>query len=104
MNDVILRFGDNFSTYKGTKFDVRFVLNRLPFRRMHHALVNSFIPARIFFPSARDVNGMKKVTAQQMSELRLYNRELQTDEEQLETVAAVLNLSPGSVPFVVFGP
>ncbi|KAJ2913799.1 hypothetical protein MD484_g6608, partial [Candolleomyces efflorescens] len=104
MNDVVLRFGDNFSTYKGTKFDVRFVLNRLTFRRMHHALVNGFVPSRIFFPSVRDVNGMKRVTAQQTSEIHLHNRELETDEEQVETVAAILNLRPGSVPFVVFGP
>ncbi|RXW19457.1 hypothetical protein EST38_g6387 [Candolleomyces aberdarensis] len=104
MNDVVLRFGDNFNIYRGNKFDVRFVLNRLPFRRMHHALVNKFKPSRILFPSSRDVNGMQKVTTQQISELRLHNRELQTDEEQMETVAAVLNLRPGSVPFVVFGP
>ncbi|KAJ2936839.1 hypothetical protein H1R20_g242, partial [Candolleomyces eurysporus] len=104
MNDVVLRFGDNFSIYRGSKFDVRFVLNRLPYRRMHHALVNKFTPSRILFPSPRDVNGMQKVTTQQKSEPHLYNRELQTDEEQVEAIAAILNLRPGSVPFVVFGP
>src|ERR1700752_199243 len=34
VDHVSLRFSSNLSTYKGKVFDVRFVLNRLPLRRM----------------------------------------------------------------------
>lgn len=104
MNEVSLRFSDDFSTYRGTKFDVRFVLNRLPYRRMHHALVNAFHPARVLFPSAEHIRGSQRVTAAQRDRITLVNRELSGDEEQLDTVAAIVNRAPGSIPFVVFGP
>ncbi|KAH6887860.1 RNA helicase [Coprinopsis sp. MPI-PUGE-AT-0042] len=104
MNDVNLRFGEGFSTYRGNKFDVKFVLNRLPFRRMHHALINSFKPSRLLFPSPVDIAGVRRVSAAQTSSISPYYRDLKGDPEQLETVAAILNQKPGSVPFVVFGP
>jgi helicase MOV-10 len=104
MNDVVLRFGDDFSTYKGNKFDVRFVLNRLVFRRMHHALINSFKPSRILFPSPVDILGVTRVSEAQISRISPYYRDMKEDPEQLETVAAILHQRPGSVPFVVFGP
>lgn len=104
MNDVVLRFDDGFNTYRGNKFDVRFVLNRLPFRRMHHALINLFKPSRILFPSPIDIAGVTRVSGAQMSNISPYYREMKEDPEQLETVAAILHQRPGSVPFVVFGP
>lgn len=105
MNDVVLAFSDDFSTYRGTKFDVRFKLNRLPFRRMHHALMNRMNPGRILFPAREHVAGAKRVTQAQRDRVpALYNRQLKEDEEQFEAVTAILNLKPGSVPFVVFGP
>ena len=104
MNEVILRFGEGFSTYRGNKFDVRFVLNRLVFRRMHHALINSFKPSRVLFPSAVDIAGVRRVTASQMDAISPYQRDLKGDREQLEAVAAIVHQKPGSVPFVVFGP
>ncbi|KAJ7249435.1 RNA helicase [Mycena rebaudengoi] len=73
--------------HHGTKFDVRFTLNRLPHRRMHQALINSFKPRQILFPGITPVN-----------------RQIAEDPEQLETVAAILHQPPGSVPFIVFGP
>lgn len=104
MEEVVLAFGDSFSTYKGNKFDVQFKLNRLPFRRMHHALLNKNNPARILFPSRRHIEGVRRVSSRQKEAITLYNRQLRDDEEQLETVAAILHQKPGSVPFVVFGP
>ncbi|TFK41414.1 P-loop containing nucleoside triphosphate hydrolase protein [Crucibulum laeve] len=103
-NHVTLRFSDSFSTYRGTKFDVKFVLNRLPLRRMHHALNNSFKPARVLFPGPEHVAGLRRVTAAQRSSFVPIYRPLREDEEQMETIAAIVNQDPGSVPFVVFGP
>ncbi|KAF6753774.1 RNA helicase [Ephemerocybe angulata] len=104
MHDVVLAFGGDFSTYKGNKFDVRFKLNRLPFRRMHHALTNKFKPSRILFPTHIHIANVQRVTETQKANVNLYNRQLREDEEQLETVTAILHQKPGSVPFVVFGP
>ncbi|EAU82858.2 RNA helicase [Coprinopsis cinerea okayama7 len=104
MDEVVLRFGDGFNTYRGNRFDVRFVLNRLPYRRMHHALVNSFAPRRILFPGPQDILGLKRVTAQQKAAIVPYYRQLKDDDEQLETVTAILHQNPGSAPFIVFGP
>ncbi len=104
MNHVSLRFNDAFNTYRGTKFEVRFVLNRLPFRRMHYALVNKNDPARLLFPGPEHLTTAGPVTSAMMEELSPLNRDIGRNREQLETVAAILNQSRGSVPFIVFGP
>jgi helicase MOV-10 len=101
---VSLHFGDSFSTYRGTKFDVRFVLNRLPFRRMHQAVTNKFNPSRLLFPEPEHIRGVQRVTLDKIVDLVPFYRPLGEDEEQMETVAAIVNQKPGSVPFVVFGP
>ncbi|KAF9566555.1 RNA helicase [Agrocybe pediades] len=103
-NHVSLRFGGEFSTYRGTKFDVRFVLNRLPFRRMHQSITNKFNPVRLLFPGAAHIQGVKRIPPSKIDEIVPYYRPIGEDEEQMETVAAILNQKPGSVPFVVFGP
>jgi len=103
-NHVSLAFGENFNTYRGTKFDVRFVLNRLPFRRMHHALVNKFNPARILFPGLVHIQGVSRVRPEQIRDIVPFDRPVGDDEEQMETVAAIMNQKPGSPPFVLFGP
>ncbi|ESK92561.1 rna helicase [Moniliophthora roreri MCA 2997] len=101
---VSLRFDDNFSTYRGTSFDVRFVLNRLSLRRMHAAVMNTNNPKRLLLPGPEHLRRNKPVTQQQMDDIRPINRLIGEDPEQLQTVAAIVNLPPGSVPFVVFGP
>ncbi|KAF8804634.1 P-loop containing nucleoside triphosphate hydrolase protein [Phlegmacium glaucopus] len=101
---VSLRFRDGFDPYKGTKFDVQFTLNRLPFRRMHHVLVNNNKPARLLFPEPSHIEGATRPTREMMDSIIPYYRPLAHDKEQLETVAAIINQKPGSVPFVVFGP
>lgn len=104
LDRVSLRFGDEFSIYKGNKFDVKFVLNQLPYRRMHQALSNSFKPARLLFPGPEHLRGAKRVTRAQINMIVPINRVLRDDDEQMETIAAILNQKPGSVPFVLFGP
>lgn len=101
-----LRFSDKFNTFRGTKFDVQFVLNRLPMRRMHHSITNAFNPPHILFPGPQHMSGRRAVTVAQMADISptLVNRLIKEDDEQLETIAAIVHSPPGSVPFVVFGP
>ncbi|KAK0191970.1 RNA helicase [Armillaria mellea] len=104
MSHVSLRFDDAFNTYRGTKFDVRFVLNRLSFCRMHDALGNKNDPARLLFPGSEHLTTEGPVTSTMLEELSPLNRDIGRNREQLETVAAILNQPRGSVPFIVFGP
>ncbi|KAF9457927.1 P-loop containing nucleoside triphosphate hydrolase protein [Collybia nuda] len=97
---VSLRFGEDFNTYKGSIFDVRFVLNRLPHRRMHYALSNQFKPTRFLFPGPNNI--LPASSATRIESISLYNRKIR--DEQLRTVVTIVNQLPGSVPFIVFGP
>ncbi|KAJ6581930.1 P-loop containing nucleoside triphosphate hydrolase protein [Mycena capillaripes] len=99
-----LRFDEKFNTNKGTKFDVKFTLNRLPHRRMHQALTNSFKESRIFFPRAEHLLRNQKVLAFQRNSVSPVNRRIVEAPEQFETVVAIVHQPPGSPPFVVFGP
>lgn len=71
---------------------------------MHYALTNTFNPTRILFPRLDNILRRREVTPTEMNDIVLFNRLVGTDEEQLKTVAAIVNQPPGSVPFVVFGP
>ncbi|KAK0496609.1 P-loop containing nucleoside triphosphate hydrolase protein [Armillaria luteobubalina] len=104
MSHVGLRFNDAFNTYRGTKFEVRFVLNRLSFCRMHDALGNKSDPPRLLFPGSEHLTTERPVTSAMLEELSPLNRDIGRNKEQLETVAAILNQPRGSVPFIVFGP
>jgi helicase MOV-10 len=101
---VSLRFDDTFSTYKGTKFDVNFTLNRLPHRRMHQALANSWKESRILFPRGEHILRNLPVSVMQRNSISPVNRRIAEDPEQFETVVAIVHQPPGSPPFVVFGP
>jgi helicase MOV-10 len=103
VDHVSLRFSSNFSTYRGKMFDVRFVLNRLPLRRMHQALLKNIDLIRLLFPRADHVRG-GVVTEDQLDTINPINRSIGGDFEQLMTVAAIVHLPPGSMPFVIFGP
>ena len=101
---ISLYFSDSFSMFRGTRFDVRFKLNRLTLRRMHQALTNKYDPPRLLFPGPEHIQGRVRVTPRQIAGITPFNRAVGGDEEQMETVAAIVNQKPGSVPFVVFGP
>ena len=99
--DLSLRFPDGFSLYKGDKVDVRFQLNRLPFRRMIQAVTTSFNPRRLLFPEM----GHPGTTRSFTSDYILPEDPLmESNEEQLNAIAVIVHQPPGSVPFVVFGP
>ncbi|KIK54982.1 hypothetical protein GYMLUDRAFT_249004 [Collybiopsis luxurians FD-317 M1] len=103
-NHVSLRFDDRFSTYRGNSFEVRFVLNRLSIRRMHAALMNNNNPARFLFPGPEHARNLRTVTRELIDNVVPINRLVGEDPEQLEAVTAIVNMPPGSPPFVVFGP
>ncbi|KAF9443544.1 RNA helicase [Macrolepiota fuliginosa MF-IS2] len=104
LDRVSLRFRDDFSAPRGMKFDVQFVFNRISYRRMYHILLNSFDPKRLLFPGPEHIQHSQRPTAAQKADLVLFNRKLEGDDEQLGAIAAILNMAPGSVPFIVFGP
>ena len=104
LNRVSLRFHDDFSVLRGTKFDVQFVFNRISYRRMYHILKNSFNPKRLLFPGPEHLNGVRAPTAAQRENLVLCNRQLEGDDEQLGAITAIRHMPPGSAPFIVFGP
>ncbi|KAJ3979873.1 RNA helicase [Lentinula detonsa] len=103
-NYVSLRFDDSFSTYRGNSFEVRFVLNRLSLRRMHAALVNRNNPARLLFPGPEHIRNMRRTSFELIDKITPINRVIGQDPEQLQAVAAIVNMPPGSPPFVIFGP
>ena len=102
---VRLHFSPKFSAYRGTKVDVQFTLNRLPDRRMHHAVLSSdFNAHKLLFPTENGCLPLKVPTVAQMRDFNLVDRTLQNNMEQLQAIVAIVSRPPGSVPFVVFGP
>ncbi|PFH45880.1 hypothetical protein AMATHDRAFT_77900 [Amanita thiersii Skay4041] len=101
--NISLYFNHGFSNYRGNKYDVRFVYNRVPERRMHQALTNNFKPARLLFPDETHIS-YTPVTTEEIGDITPINWALATNPQQLQTVAAILKQPPGSVPFVIFGP
>lgn len=101
---VRLRFNEKFTALRGAKVDVRFVLNRLPDRRMHQAISSPVSLPRLLFPRIQDVHNLHPPTDYDVHRITLIDRTLSNNKEQLETIAAIVNRPPGSVPFVVYGP
>jgi helicase MOV-10 len=71
---------------------------------MHQAVSPQTKPARILFPSRDHCRALKKPTATDMQNIALVDRTLVNNPEQLQTIVAIVNRPPGSVPFIVFGP
>lgn len=100
---LTLYFPEGFSNYRGNKYDIRFVYNRLPDRRKHQAVVSTYKPMRLLFPEQVHINN-ERVTPAEVVAVNPINREMQSNYEQLEAVAAIVKQPPGSVPFIIFGP
>lgn len=66
--------------------------------------MNKFKPTRFLFPSRAQIEGVQRVSQSIIDDISPFDRPIGGDEEQMETVAAIVNQKPGSVPFVVFGP
>ncbi|KAG8819128.1 hypothetical protein FRC17_010599, partial [Serendipita sp. 399] len=103
LNDVGLCFNDGFKPLNGQKFDVRFCLGRLPLRRMHQALDTGGYLSRLLFPTDVDVKN-RKPSEGTIRMITTMNKLIGENPQQRLAVTAIRNLSPGSPPFVVFGP
>ena len=100
---VRVHFHLSFNT-TGTRWNVRFQLNRTTLRRQHQALVARIpSPQRILFP-VPGFEGLDTPFAAADSQLELYNSRIGTNPEQLEAINSILHLKTGSAPFIVFGP
>lgn len=72
---------------------------------MHQGLATAFTPHRLLFPDEVVKTSMlSRPTRAEVDGLRVFNRLLEDNRPQREAVAAILHQSPGSVPFIVYGP
>ncbi|KAH9835366.1 P-loop containing nucleoside triphosphate hydrolase protein [Rhodofomes roseus] len=86
----------------GDLYTVRFKLNRIPLRRQHQALDAAFHPDRLLFPTQTIIQGTRP--SRSTVQPHIYNRLIAGNEAQLQAVASIASLRPGSAPFVIFGP
>ncbi|KAF8895854.1 RNA helicase [Gymnopilus junonius] len=102
--EVGLRFHGSFARYsESSRFHVRFRLNRVPIRRQHQALDTAFNEDRILFPLMGNVSPLLLPQFGQTG-MKLYNKIIASNPPQLQAIASIVSLPPGSPPFVVFGP
>lgn len=100
--EVGLCFHSSFARYdEGRKFQVRFKLNRIPTRRQHQAMDTVFAEERVLFPTIEHLPQKRPISNGPM---KLFNSLISTNPRQLQAVASIVHSSPGSLPFVVFGP
>ena len=101
---VSLWFHGSFGRYsEGRRFSVRFKLSRIPIQRQHQGLDTAFSEDRILFPGVRNLSTLPAQRFIDMS-MTLYNPLLASNSPQLQAIASIVSLSPGSPPFMVFGP
>ncbi|KAH7340553.1 P-loop containing nucleoside triphosphate hydrolase protein [Rhizoctonia solani] len=98
-DEVGLRFAHRFLPPIGTRFDIRFCLNRIPVLRMHQALATAFAEPRVLFPAI--VHEKRQLTTRNV---RTVNPLISQNPPQLLAIKSIVNLPPGSPPFVIFGP
>ncbi len=101
--EVGLKFQSSFQGHlQNHRYRVRLCLNRIPLRRSHQALLTVFKPSRILFPKLalfpRNPPSTTSIRKQ------VFNRLIPDNPQQLQAVASISFLPPGSPPFVVFGP
>lgn len=71
---------------------------------MHQAIATAFAPERVLFPTKIHLGGRTPVADDQLTTIRTVNRTIQANYPQLRAVGTIINMPPGSVPFVLFGP
>ena len=96
---VLLSLPRGFKT--DVLYNVEFVANRIPFRRMHQALDLAPPPARLLYPSSADVADPGILAASDISPLDV---RLHQNDAQRRAVTSIINLPASSAPFLVFGP
>ncbi|KAL5635882.1 hypothetical protein ACGC1H_004621 [Rhizoctonia solani] len=98
-DEVGLRFAPRFLPPIGTRFDIRFCLNRIPVLRMHQALATAFSEPRVLFPAL--AHEKRQLTTRNV---RTINPLVGQNPPQLLAVNSIMSLPPGSPPFIIFGP
>ena len=104
LTDVYLYFDSSFHSLRGQSYEVNFTLHRTPLRRMYQAVFVAFNQERLLFPSKERIESLSQPTERAISGIRLFNRQLETNPLQKLAIASILAQTPGSVPFIVYGP
>ena len=104
-DEVGMKFGASFHAGHSTsqRYRARFKLNRFPLRRQHQALDAAFYPNRLLFPDSSLLALDQLLTAEEIKP-RIHNQLIVNNPPQLQAIAAIASLPPGSLPFVLFGP
>lgn len=103
--EVVLRINTKFKLRKsGDPVNVRFQINRMPWRRRQQAVTLVDNQSRLLFPNAQDAARLHRPTAADMEAFGFEDPWLTDNYEQKSVVTAIVNSPPGSVPFIVFGP
>lgn len=105
VQDKIVRLSlhQEFTYGPRLKYDVEFTLNRIPFRRQHQAVLSK-VPdrRRILFPNWGDLRGATARTGD--PHFVPFNRKVLGNVPQQVAVDRILNMPPGSPPFIIYGP
>lgn len=102
---VLISFPNSLPYNPDALYDVKFMLNPVPFQRMLHAIQTTPKRSNILFPTPEDIVATANpIQGDEEVELELCNKIIGSNVEQLQAVKRVLQLPRGSPPFVVFGP
>jgi helicase MOV-10 len=95
-----MKFHKSFSITPSERVDVRFKLNRYPVRRQHQALNQEFKLMNVMFPTEAHIPD----TIPAVQGISLHNQLIAENPRQLQAIVSIMNLPPGSAPFIIFGP
>lgn len=103
--EVVLHINSKFRL-RGSNdpVDVRFQINRIPWRRRQQAVTLSDNQSRLLFPNVQDAAPLRLPTVVDMEGFTFEDPCLVDNDEQKSVVVAIVKAPPGSVPFIVFGP
>ncbi|EDQ99949.1 uncharacterized protein LACBIDRAFT_315001 [Laccaria bicolor S238N-H82] len=99
--EVGLHFHESFGASSTMQpFNIRFKLNRIPVKRQHQAVDTVFTQVHVLFPLAAHLLSFNMMGIQL---IKVFNSLIQSNQSQLLAVKSIVNQTPGSPPFVVFG-
>ncbi|KAI0088906.1 RNA helicase [Irpex rosettiformis] len=104
-DEVGMKFGASFHAGHSAsqRYRARFKLNRCPLRRQHQALDTAFHPSRLLFPEPSPLTAHPLLSSEAIKP-NIHNKLIASNPPQLQAIAAIASLPPGSLPFIVFGP
>lgn len=102
---ISIRLPTDFNAHRGIRFVLQLRHNRITLRRPYHVLTTLFSPLRrLLFPSAFDIKPMRSLSRAEIHNLKLVNRNIRDDDQQLRAVVSILEQPQGSVPFIISSP